>query len=77
MANELVKERSRCDFDINELSVLLAGGHEIYEEHKKLFDDMGKYSETANHFGFYAMTPDEQQQDLWRRLKFMHQHPEL
>ena len=38
---------------------------------------MGKHPETANHFGFYAMTPDEQQQDLWRRLKFMYQHQEL
>lgn len=31
----------------------------------------------TNTFKFYELNVDEQQQDLWRRIKFMYQHKEL
>lgn len=59
MATELVAERARCDFDQQELAVHLAGGQHTYDEMKQVFDDFGKYPETANHFDFYSMNAYE------------------
>lgn len=49
----------------------------MYSWLKSMFDDFGKYPELANNFKFYEMTGEEQKHELWRKLKFLYEHPEL
>ena len=77
VATEIAQERANRDFDQYELAVALHGGEELYREAKDIQEDFSKHSELTNHFKYYEMTVDEQQQDLWRRIKFMYTHPEL
>jgi len=74
IATSLQEERDKCAFDKEELTTFLLGGTEV----RKIWDDwstlMEKHPEIKNHHQFHEMNPDEKQQDLWRRVNFMHRN---
>jgi Ser-tRNA(Ala) deacylase AlaX len=77
VAQELIDERAKCDFDQQELQELLHGGKEMLAEHKQTFDEFGSMKEVANHAKFYEYTPAEMQKDLWKRIKHVYQDDKL
>jgi len=42
-----------------------------------MLDDFGRHPELRNNFEFYEMTGQEQKLEMWRRLRFLYEHPEL
>ena len=71
VAPELLAERAKCDFDQEELRMVLCGGKEPYLERKRLYTLFGNNPALRNHMQFYEMSPEEKQEDLWRRNKVL------
>ena len=67
VAPVLTEERAKCDFDQEELRVLLMGGPTAYAAYRGNFEKFGNNPKLANHITWYEMTPEEKQEDLWRR----------
>ena len=59
VAPDLAAERAKCDFDQNELQVLLMGGPIAFAKTKSNFEKFGKNPALANHLKWYELTPEE------------------
>ena len=55
----LAEERAKCDFDQEELRVLLMGGPIPFAKVKSNFEKFSNDPELANHIRWYEMTPEE------------------
>ena len=71
VASDLQEERDKCDFDNKAMQAWLYGGQWQFEKRKELFDLVGQHKELVNFIEFEDMTQDEQQENLWRRIKFI------
>ena len=49
------------------------GGPIAYAKTKSNFEKFGNNPELANHIRWYEMTPEEKQEDLWRRNKVIYE----
>jgi hypothetical protein len=56
------------------MSAWLYGGQMQFEKRKELFALVGQHKELANFIEFEDMTQDEQQENLWRRVKFIYEN---
>ena len=74
VAADLLEERALCNFDINELQRFVAGGDDKLHAWKSHIDRMGADDTLRNNFEFYDMTPDEMQQNLWKRINVLYQN---
>lgn len=68
---DLAQERQKRNFDQDELRIFLHGGTEAFSVWKRSMDLLGNDPELCNTMEFYAMTPNEMQADLWRRMKVL------
>jgi hypothetical protein len=74
VASDLIEERQNCNFDQEELAMFLDDLHIIKKGAQTLLNSI---PETRNNPRFFELSIEEQQQELWKRLHFMHSHPEL
>jgi len=78
VASCLQEERDKCAFDKDELATIIFGGAEDRKSWDFWLNLIDKHPEIANHHKFFEMSPDEKQQDLWKRLNFLHRnYPEI
>ena len=73
VAPDLAAERKKCDFDQDELRVLLMGGPVAFAKTKSTYEKFSSDPELVNHIKWYEMTPEEKQEDLWRRNKIIYE----
>ena len=55
------------------MRVFLAGGSERYTKTKAAYEKFSKNPALRNHLKWYELTPEEKQEDLWRRNKILYE----
>jgi hypothetical protein len=72
VASDLQEERDKTTFDQQELKVMFCGGKDMYEKRIFYLNLVLKHKdELCNHHRFHEMSISEQQEDLWRRIRFI------
>jgi len=74
VAYDLAEERNKCDFDFNEMTVLMNGGPHLYNVQKNWLDLMDKHPAIQPTAEWNEMTPHEQQTEQWKRIKYIDQN---
>ena len=72
VASDLLAERAKCDFNQEELRILINGGSLNYSLLKKHYERFGANPGTRNHLTWYELTPEEKQEDLWKRINVIY-----
>jgi acyl-CoA oxidase len=73
VAPDLEEERAKRDFDADEMQKFLYNGEEAINYNKESFEFFNKDG-IRNDLKFYEMTPYEQQELTWGKLKWIYEN---